>query len=82
MYILAASLYGAKGTSMQYVRERGGRKEKASSSGDPECHQRSLLEGEVIRLLNKCRSASVLKNSLGITEGYTHFLHDCVGEKW
>lgn len=67
---------------MHYVREGGGRKEKTSTSGDPECHQRSLLEGEVMRLLNKCRSASVLKNSLGITEGYTHFLHDCMGDKW
>lgn len=61
LYVLPISLCSANRTSMQYVREGGGRKEEVSTAGDPECYQKSLLVGEGIRLQNKCRSASVLK---------------------
>lgn len=62
---------------MQYVRKGGRRKEKKSTRGDPEYHQRSLLEGEGIRLQNKC-STSVLKNYIWDIEDHTHFLLDTI----
>jgi len=52
---------------------------------DPEYRHRSLLEGEGIRLQNKC-GTSVLKNYIGITENHIHFLPDAVyidvGGRW
>ena len=62
---------------MQYLRKGGRIKEKTSTRGDPEYHRRSLLEGEGIRLQNKC-STSVLKNYIGIIEDHTHFLLDAI----